>query len=123
QDLRFRLAARKLHGSYRLLRNGEAELRCGELAIQRQARRAVARSRTQRTFAETTLREADAFSVIPNLRSESAGPQRHGARHRLLHVGVARQYGGVLALSEPIQRIGNADSALAQRCNGIAQVE
>src|SRR6185369_16255224 len=104
QDLRLRLAARKLNGGHRLLRNAEAELRRRELAIQRQAWRAIACGRTERALAHATLREADAFSVIANLCGESAGPQRYGARHRLLHVGVARQHGGMLALSEPIQR-------------------
>ena len=123
QQLRFRLAARQLHGGDRRVHLGEVERLAGSLAVERQAGRAVARGRTERVLVDAAAHGAQARGVVAQLGGEPARPQRDAARHRLLHVCVARQLDIALPVGERIERGGDGLGALRQFLGGIAQVE
>ena len=101
----------------------EAERRARRLAIERQAGRAVARRGTERALRRAPVREPQALGVVAKFRGEAAGPERHRTRHRLLHVGVARQHRPAFARRERIERVGHRGRARAQLLDGVAQVE
>ena len=97
----------ELHGGDRLVHVGEAELRARGFAIERQAR--ACRSRRPSPAGSCDARACAAAGPAAssrNLSGETAGPQRHRARHRLLHVGVAGQRDVAFARRQRVERSG-----------------
>src|SRR5580704_12347902 len=74
KQLRLGLAARELHGGDRLLYRGEAERRARRLAVDGQARSAVAGRRSQRAARQATRGRDQALRVITDLGGEASGP-------------------------------------------------
>ena len=101
----------------------EIERLAGRFAIERQTGRAVACRRAERIFADASLHGAKARRIITQFCGKAARPQFHGAWHRLLHVGVARQRQIALARSEPCQRSGDRLGRFGQLQRCVAHVE
>ena len=92
-------------------------------AIERQIRCSIACSRAERTLTQPALHGTQPFGVIAQFGCESAGPQRHRARHRLLHVRVAGDLERAFARSQIVQRLDDRPGALGQLVGDIAQIQ
>ena len=123
QQLRFGLAARELHGGDGLLHGVEVERLTRRLTVERQSRCAVARGGAERALADTALHSAQACSVVAQFGGETARPERDRTRHRLLHVGVARERELALAVGERFERLRDGLRATGDVLGGVAQVE
>ena len=106
-----------------LVRHRKAQTSARRFAADIEVGRAIARSGSQGIFADPTLRVLQAFRVVANLGCKTKRPQRHGARHRLLHVGVAGQFDGPVAGCEGVERVRDRDGAGMQRLCRVAQVQ
>jgi len=69
------------------------------------------------------MRQPQSFRVVAHLRSKASRPQSNRARHRLLHVCVARQERRGFAAAELIERGGDAGGARVQFLDHVAQVQ
>ena len=63
--------------------------------------------------------DAEALRVVAQFRREALRPQRHGARHGLLHVGVARQRDRAFARGQRIECGGAAFRGRRQLAGGV----
>ena len=86
-------------------------------------RGAVAGRRSQRVLVDAAQDRAEPLGVVADLGRETPRPQRHRARHGLLHVRVAGQRGARLAPGERLERLGGRKRPGAQLPDALAQVQ
>ena len=102
----------------------EPERRARRLAVERQVRHAVAGGGAERVLLGALQHAQDAGAVVRELGREAARPELHRARHRGLHVRVARQIDLALLAARraraPPSTLRGAGRELADR---VAQVE
>src|SRR5579862_6148336 len=66
---------------------------------------------------------AQALRVVANLCRESASPERHGTRHRLLHMRVTGKCGVAFPSRQPIEGIGDVCRPSAKVIDDITEIE
>ena len=87
-------------------------------------RRSVACGRAERIAARCAAGSSRRPSASSRISAANpAGPQRHRARHRLLHVRVSGQWRVAFARAERIERIRDRARSRAELLDGIAQIE
>ncbi len=123
QEVSLRLAARQLHRRHRFVRHLKVEAPAGRLPVDVKVRRAVTGGGPQWVLGGPPLGLAQTQGVIADFGRETTGPQRHRARHGLLHVGVARQFDRPVARRQVIECIGDRDRPAIQRLGGITQIQ
>jgi hypothetical protein len=123
QHVRLGLPAGELDRCHRLVDLGETEASPRGLAVDRQQGHAVARGRSKRVLPQAALGGGEAVGVVVQLRGEAAGPERNGARHRRLLVGIPRKQRRGFSLPKGVECRGHGESSLAQRLDFVAQVE
>ena len=125
EHLRLGLAARQLHGGHRLVDAGEAEAARG--SPRGRPAGAARRSRRPSRAGSSSIRREQAASpcgVVAQLGREAAGPQRHRARHRLLHVGVAgERRSPPRAAARPSSAAATLAPPRRERRDRVAQIE
>ncbi len=101
----------------------EVQFRARRLARDGKSGSAIAGGGAQRTLSRTALHEAQAFGIVANLCGEAARPQLDGARHRLLHVGVAGKRCVPLPLGQPVQSRSDVQGGRRELIDDVTQVE
>ncbi len=121
---RLGFAARQLHGRDGLLRCREAERSPVALAIERQASARHSRRRNPADSSARSSTRCRAPASSRELGAEAAGPQRHRARHRVLHMRVAGQGASRLARrASSSSAVNDAGRRWGEALDGIAQVQ
>jgi hypothetical protein len=80
-------------------------------------------SPAERILLDAPVHALDAAGIVAQFGRVAAGPQADRARHRLLHVGVARQRRCALALRQAIERANDGVRAGIELIDRIAQIQ
>jgi len=121
QQLRLGLAARELHRRDRLVRDAKSQAAPRGLAVDVEIRRAIAGGGAERVLGGTALHQQYSLRVVAHFGGEAQSPERDRARHRLLHVGVARQLDGPSRTAKSSSASATATAPALSACAASAR--